>query len=288
MSPLSLTERAPPAPGRAEPDAQRVPIPQRVDQPQPTDQTESGDAVEVDMVISPAGRLVLPGNNQLKFAAAMAGRPVTIWADLRSIHVTMAGEVIRTRHSRLTIEDLELLRLKGRPAGPEPAPSAAPRGPAVAAAATELDRTIDRDGYVVLAGQRYMIGVQLSGQRVTIRLDRHLLHVIAAGHLVKTMPAPVMPDQAARLNGSRTATGPLPPPLPAPVKVMRTIPADGITQVGGQRLRVGRAHAGKTVLIIPEDGVFRVLHNDMEISTHTRKTDKPITHLRAMNRKSRT
>lgn len=273
-------------------DVGRIPLPQRPDQQpghQPGSEDHDSGAVEVDMVISPAGRLVLPGNNQLKFPAAMAGRPVTIWADLRSIHVTMAGELIRTRHSRLTAEDLQALQLKGRPAGPEPAASAAPRGTAVTAAVSadpiELDRTVDRDGYVVLAGQRHLAGVHLSGQRVTVRLDRHLLHVIAGNHLVKTMPAPFLPDQVRRLNGSRTAIGPLPPPPPGPVKAMRTIPADGITMVAGQRLRIGRAHAGKTVLIVPDDNVFRVLHNDIEISTHTRKTDKPITHLRATTRK---
>ncbi|MBB4682670.1 hypothetical protein [Amycolatopsis jiangsuensis] len=209
---------------------------------------------------------------------------MTIWADLRSIHVALAGELIRTRHSRLSAEDLDHMRLRGRPAGPEPAASAAPRRPAVAAVAIEVDRTVDRDGNITLAGNRHLVGVPLSGQRVTVRLDRHLLHVIADDHVVKTMPAPVMPDAVARLNGSRAAAGPLPPPPPGPVRVLRTIPADGITQVGGQRLRIGRAHAGKTVVIVPEDDVFRVLHNDIELSTHVRKTDKPITHLRASSR----
>jgi hypothetical protein len=30
---------------------------------------------------------------------------------------------------------------------------------------------------------------------------------------------------------------------------------------------------------------LRLLHNDIEISTHTRKTDKPITYLRATPKK---
>jgi hypothetical protein len=51
--------------------------------------------------------------------------------------------------------------------------------------------------------------------------------------------------------------------------------------VAGQRLRVGRTHAGKTITVVIEDTVFRVLHNDIELSTHTRKTTKPIGRLRS-------
>lgn len=80
--------------------------------------------------------------------------------------------------------------------------------------------------------------------------------------------------------------GPLPPTRPGVVKLLRTIPADGITQVAGQRLRVGRAHAGKTVTILAQDTVFRVPHNDIEISTHIRKTTGPITHLRSSSHRA--
>jgi hypothetical protein len=94
-------------------------------------------------MISPGGRLVLPGNQQLKFASALGGRPVTVWADQRSIHVTLAGELIRTRPSRLAPADLEALRLRGgRPAGAEPAASALPRGPLPTAQPVEIDRTV--------------------------------------------------------------------------------------------------------------------------------------------------
>lgn len=287
-TPISAFRPVPIPVGSPAPADRSGPHPERVLVPPPPGRQEEArdEPVEVDLVISPAGRIVLPGNNQLKFPAALGGHPVTIWADLRSIHVTLAGELIRTRQSRLTPDDLAVLRLRGRPAGPEPAASAAPRGAIPATTAVAVDRTVDRDGTVALAGQRHLLGVQLSGQRVTLRLDRHLLHVIADEHLVKTMPAPISPDQAARLNGARATADPLPPPRQGPIRVIRKIPADGITQVGGQRLRVGRAHAGKTVVILVEDTVFRVTHNDIEISTHVRKSNNRVTHLRATTRRS--
>lgn len=70
--------------------------------PQQQDPDLEHEAVEVDMVVTPSGRLCLPGNQQIKFNAALGGHPVTVWADLRSIHVLLGGELIRTRASRPT------------------------------------------------------------------------------------------------------------------------------------------------------------------------------------------
>jgi hypothetical protein len=53
---------------------------------------------------------------------SMAGRTVTVWADLRSIHALLDGHVVRTVDSRLRPEDLQHLVMKGaRPAGAPPA-----------------------------------------------------------------------------------------------------------------------------------------------------------------------
>jgi transposase InsO family protein len=254
--------------------------------PAPERDKPEGEAVEAEMMISSGGRLCLPGNQQIKFAQALGGRPVTIWADQRSIHVVLAGELIRTRPSRLTPADLDALRLRGgRPAGPEPAPSALPPAPLPAAHAVEIDRTVDRDGYVGLGGQRVMVDVNLAGQRATLRFDGHLMHVIARERLAKTLPAPVRLERVARLSGARSPVGPL-PPLAQPLRAQRQVPADGITMVAGQRLRIGRQHAGKTVTVVIDDTVFRVLHNDIELGTHARKNTKPVTqyHTRAKRR----
>lgn len=272
-APTSRRTRTPSSPGSAQypaqspsprpvPATQRIPLPPATPVHAPDDETA---AVELDLVISPAGRIVLPGNNHPKSPAALGGQHVTIWADLRSIHLTLAGEFIRSRHSGLTKHDFEHLRLRGGAARPEPAHSAAPRTPIQAPDAVELERTVGRNGDVGLTGARHQLGADLAGQRVILRIDQHMPHVISDGQLVKTLPAPVTPHQAAKLNDAHIAAGPLPPARQGAVEIKRTIPADGITQVAGQRLRVGRAHAGKHVVIVAEDTVFRVLHNDIEI-----------------------
>jgi hypothetical protein len=236
-------------------------------------------AVELDMVISPGGRLCLPGNQQVKFSQSLAGRAVIVWADHRSIHVVLDGELIRTRPSRLSTDDLATLRLRSaRPAGPEPGTSA---GKVAGASVVEIERTVGRDGNVNIGGQRVLLAAHLAGQQVTLRLDGHLMHVVAVGRLAKTLPSPISPEARSKVSGARAATSPLPPPPAPPLRAVRKVPADGITMVAGQRLRVGRTHVGKTVTVVIEDTVFRVLHNDIELSTHTRKGTKPIGRLRS-------
>jgi hypothetical protein len=62
---------------------------------------------------------------------------------------------------------------------------------------------------------------------------------------------------------------------------MRRVNEDGRVIVAGQRLRVSRTYAGQTVVIPIEDTVFRVLLNDIELSTHARKPNLHITRFKA-------
>lgn len=81
---------------------------------------------------------------------------------------------------------------------------------------------------------------------------RQLVHVIHDDVVAKTLPCPVPPEQRRRLRGARLAEQPLPPPPAGPVHLERRVPTDGVVMVTLQRLRVGRAHAGKTITIIVE------------------------------------
>jgi hypothetical protein len=244
-------------------------------------------AVEWEAVLTPRARLILPANQQLKFTAALAGRTVTLWADDRSIHVVMDGTVIRTRPSRLSEHDLrELLDRGARVAGHEPARSAVTVEALTTSTAIEVNRTADRDGYVGLSGTKVLLDPSLHGQRVTLRFEGALMHVLAAGRLVKTLPAPVDSQRRATLRGARPATESLPPPAP-PLRAMRRVNDNGRVTVAGQRLRVGRTCAGQTVLIAIEDTVFRVLLNGAELTTHARRTDLPITRFKGYPRRQK-
>jgi transposase InsO family protein len=234
-------------------------------------------AVEVHLLVPPSGSLSLAGRQEVWVGRAFAGRTVQLWADQRSIHVAVAGEHFKTVPSRLSAEDLLHLTVRGaRPAGPQPAgPALDPQRP-VGATVIEVHRTADRNGVINIGGQRVTIGAPVAGQRIVLRLDGHLMHIIAAGHLVKTLPTPVPIEERIHLVGAQLAHTPLPPPVGGSVIIRRRVPTDGVVMVSRQRLRVGRVHAGKTVTIAVEDTHYRVQHNNEELSTHPRDNHNPI------------
>jgi len=253
---------------------------------QPSLSEDDVHAVEIDMVITPAGRLCLPGNQNLKFSPSMAGRPVTVWANDRSIHVLHVGELIRTRPSRLSPVDLTTLVMRGaRIGGAEPGPSALPTGPLQPMSAVEVERTANATARIDVGGQRITLAAHLAGQQVTLRFEGALMHVIAGERLVQTFPAPIPFDRRARLAGARTASTPLPPPPAPPARAQRRVPKTGEIMVAKQRLYVGPTHAGKTVTVVIEDTVFRVLHSDIELGVHARKNRQPVTRFKAFARR---
>ncbi|MGV3703607.1 Mu transposase domain-containing protein [Mycolicibacterium parafortuitum] len=84
------------------------------------------------------------------------------------------------------------------------------------------------------------------------------------------------------IRGARPATTALPPPPPAgPQSVQRRVPKDGVVMVAGQRLRVGRTHAGMIVTVVVEDHHLRVLDGIKELSLHAQTSTKPIRNFNA-------
>lgn len=241
-------------------------------------------SLEIDLIVPPSGVVVLVGAQQVWIGKAFAGRTVTLWADAASVHVLLDEEVLKTVASRLTTADLGRLAMRGaRPGRPAPAlPAVGPTADSTPPVAVEVDRTATRDGIVTLLGHELALGPQHARTRITLRLHGGLLHAIAGNHLIKTLPNPISSADLQRLTQSRRAATALPPPPPArPQSVQRRVPTDGVTMVAGQRLRVGRTHAGKIVTVIVEDHHFRVLDGQTELSLHARTDAKPIRNFNA-------
>ena len=241
-------------------------------------------ALEFDTVVTTSGMVnVLPRVQRVRLGAGHGGQRVRVWVDENTVHVLADGEPIKTAVSQLDAENLAELRMRGAvSAGPPPAaPMAARIGPLPSGTVIEVDRALDGDGVTDLAGHRLKIGPELARQRVTLRLDGHLMHVVHDGVLAKTLPAPVSADQRATLRGARIATTELPPPAEGPISVQRKVPTDGVVMVARQRLRVGRTYAGLIVTIYVEDTHFRVTHNGAELSLHPRDTQHPVKRWRA-------
>jgi transposase InsO family protein len=246
-----------------------------------------GAAVEFQARVPPSGQLnVCSGRQTIGLHEAMAGRLVTVWADLRSVHVSVDGHVVRTTGSRLRPEDLRHLAMRGaRPAGPPPAKPALRRRNGILVlpegGAVEIQRTVTKDGKVSIAGATHLVGFAWAGRKVSLRLDGHLMHAIADRALIGTWPCPVSTDRLTSIPGAQTPSTPLPPPpLPAgSLRAQRKVHETGRIMVAGQGIKLGPRHRGKLVTVVIEDTHLRILHGDEEIAVRPRRNLKPITRL---------
>jgi hypothetical protein len=209
-------------------------------------------AVEVDRVVPASGNLQI-GGQQVWLGPALSGRQITIWADETSLHVLLDGTRIKTLPSRLGAADLARLAASGaRPAAPSPLPAGD-------GAVIEVDRTVNATGLAGLAGDQVSVGVQLAGQRVTLRMEGPLMAVIGSdGTLLRTMACPVPARQRYRLRGARRAQS-LPPQPGGPITVQRRVSSRGGLMVARQKIHAGMIHAGKTATVICENNHFRVV-----------------------------
>lgn len=258
-----------------------------IDVIEPPAEHPGGGAVEFELRVPPSGELSLvPGKQKVSVNHGLVGQTLTVWADLRSIHLLLHGHPIRTIASRLAPADLAHLAMRGaRPAGPPPAVDALPRRDGrphlPAGGAVELDRRVQRDGHITIAGHHCQVGFGLAGRTITIRLDGHLMHAIADNALLGTWPSPITTQRATKLGGLRTAATPLPPP-PLPdgsIRAQRRVHASGRIMVAKQAIKLGPRHAGKLVTVVIEDTHFRILHGDEQLAIKPRKDTTPLTRL---------
>ncbi|WP_441347023.1 integrase core domain-containing protein [Rhodococcus sp. 15-725-2-2b] len=77
---------------------------------------------EIDLRIPPSGVVDLVGAQQVWIGKRFAGRTVTLWTDLTTVHAVVDGEVVTTAVSRLTTADLDRLTMRGARTG-QPAPA---------------------------------------------------------------------------------------------------------------------------------------------------------------------
>lgn len=126
--------------------------------------TPRSAAVEFEARVPPGGTVTIVSARQaVTVKQGLAGRTLTIWADLHSVHLILDGYVLPTVASRLLSQDLAFLAMRGaRKAGPEPAQAALQHrnGKPLPGAgqAVEIDRKVHRDGHVTFDGEKYQVG----------------------------------------------------------------------------------------------------------------------------------
>jgi hypothetical protein len=140
--------------------------------------------------------------------------------------------------------------------------------------AVQLDRS-NATGLIGLAGRQHPIGIQYAGQRLTVRIDHGLLQLVDDGTLLRSMPSPLTPAEVARRRDARPA-GPPPCPAKSSVRVERRVSSRGALTIAGQRIHVGSAHAGLTVVVESADHTFRVYDDDRILTEVSRTTTKDV------------
>jgi hypothetical protein len=242
---LDRLTTAPAAGNRVSADASPCSAAPAPGQPQRT----AGQAVELKRVVPPSGNLWLAGQ-QIWLGPALTGRTIRLWAGLDRVHVLLDGYRIKTLPSRLDTRDLARLAAAGAtPAGLPPLP------PPSGAAAIELDRTVNASGNISVGSHVISAGLPLAGQRVTLRLEGPLAHILSAGTVVRTVACPVPAQARARLRGARAGT-PGPPQLPEALQVKRRVSARGAIMIGSQRIQVGLPHAGQIAQVTIEADTY--------------------------------
>jgi hypothetical protein len=222
-----------------------------------------------------SGNLQVAGK-QFWLGPARSGVTVRFWADPDVIHLLIAGALVKTVRSHLSVADLSALLHQGdRLAGPPPMPPPQP-GDVV-----EVDRTVNQFGSVS-PGQRSVTAADiLSGRRVSIRIDTTTLTFFdpQTRQLLRTRANPLTPDEVSRLRGLRRA-GPPPTASPDPVRVQRRVSDTGVVTVARQTVALGRVHAGKTVTIDVTDTELTIACDDGP-RTVRRTNTLPIRNLKA-------
>lgn len=186
------------------------------------------------------------------------------------------GYRVKTLPSRLDARDLARLAAAGaRPAGPPPLPPAS--GDVI-----EVERIANASGNVSLGNHMLSAGLPLAGQRVTLRLDGPVAHVLSGGILARTIACPVPQEARSRLRGARAGTA-QPPHLPEPLVVTRRVSVRGAVMIGGQRIQVGLARARKTAEVTVEADTYQITVDPGVTITAPRTTSSDIRRHKASN-----
>lgn len=256
-----------------------APVPAAEPEPEPGPAVAAGwqgGPVEFDRVVPPSGNMEVLGK-QFWLGTTRSGMTVTFWASVDVIHLTIASARVKSVRSHLSTADLARLAAGGgRAAGPPPLPAAEP------GSAIEVDRVVSKDGQVSLGGRYFIAAEILGGQMVSIRIEENTLMFFDPDTraLLRTRPSPLTWDQARLLRGARPA-GPPPRPSFEPIAVQRRASNTGIIMVAGQKIALGRIHAGQIVTVhVAEDTMTIDLGGD-DTRTIRRTTTQPVRSIKA-------
>jgi hypothetical protein len=263
------------------PPAQTEPAP-------PVREPGSAGAIELDRPVPPSGNMALCGN-QFWLGPARVGQVVRFWIDCEWVHLSIAGQRIKSFRSRFSVNDLDTLVAQGAvPAGPAPLASRGGPGSRAGRTIVEVERTVARNGMVSL-GQRTVLAAEiLAGRRVGIYIEegRPLLFFdLDTRELLRTRPNPLEPGEAARLQRCRPV-GSVPRPSTEPITVQRRASNTGVIMVAGQKIALGREHKHRTLTVHVSDTTIAIDLPGADELTVRRTTTQPVRSIKGQRPRS--
>jgi hypothetical protein len=161
---------------------------------------------------------------------ALSGRAVVLSVGLDHVHVYLDGHWIKTLPSRLDRTDIARLLTAGTRPARQPAQEPASNS------VIDLERAVNASGNANLGGHVISAGIPLAQQRVNLRLDGPVAHILSGGVLARTVTCPVPEQNLRRLRGARPGQV-APPQLPEAQIVKRRVSVRRAIMVGRQRIR---------------------------------------------------
>jgi hypothetical protein len=131
--------------------------------------------------------------------------------------------------------------------------------------AIEIDRTVPASGNLQVCGQQFWLGPHRASSRITLWADTTVVHLIANGVRLKTVPSRLTVAHLTRLlaDGGRHAG---PPPVRhstgqvgAAVEVDRLVSPIGVIGLAGRQHPVGYHFAGRRVTVRLDGGVLQLV-----------------------------
>jgi hypothetical protein len=122
----------------------------------------------------------------------------------------------------------------------------------------------------------------LGGRRVGIRIEQNTLMFFdpQTRELLRTRPSPLTWDQACRLQGASPA-GPPPRPPTEPISAQRRASNTGVIMIAGQKIALGRTHAGHTVTVHVAEHTITIDLGGDDTRTIRRTTTQPVRSIKA-------
>jgi len=195
------------------------------------------------------------------------------------VHLSIAGQRIKSLRSRFTVNDLARLRGQGAvSAGPAPVASRPAPGSRANRTVVEVERTVARAGTICLGSHVLLAAEILAGRRVGVWIEDGcplLIFDPQTRELLRTRPNPLSHDQAVRLQRARPV-GTVPRPSTEPVTVQRRVASNGVVMVAGQKVALGRRHAGLTVTVHVSETTLAIEVDEADTKIVRRTTEQAV------------